>query len=172
MTFSPKTGRVWFDDTYPLNHWHVLSGKILVSPFDQFVKHHSGLTDMCSVYHISPVFLRGPLLCIIVSVLIGLSLWVGWDALTREREPVPGHQHHEVTHDPRQVTSWHTGWWGPGTWELCAVSEFHSWFMDKPGLLMDDFDIFINTWTFNILQSMSFKTFFLVVRSSNNRIYD
>ena len=47
MTFSQKTGRVWFDDTYPLNHWHVLSGKVLVSPFDQFVKHHFGSTDMC-----------------------------------------------------------------------------------------------------------------------------
>ena len=49
MTFSPKTARVWFDDTYPLNQWHVLSGKILVSPLEQFVKHHFGSSDMWPV---------------------------------------------------------------------------------------------------------------------------
>ena len=48
MTFSQKTARVWFDDTYPLNQWHVLSGKILVSPLEQFVKHHFGSADMCT----------------------------------------------------------------------------------------------------------------------------
>ena len=47
MTFSQKTARVWFDDTYPLNQWHVLSGKISVSPLEQFVKHHFGSADMC-----------------------------------------------------------------------------------------------------------------------------
>ena len=52
MTFSQKNARVWFDDTYPLNQWHVLSGKILVSPLEQFVKHHFGSADMCpSVAH-------------------------------------------------------------------------------------------------------------------------
>ena len=34
--------------TYPLNQLHVLSGKILVSPLDQFVKHHLCLADMWS----------------------------------------------------------------------------------------------------------------------------
>ena len=80
-----------------------------------------------------------------------------------------------------------TSSWSPGPWPWCSVSRVSgdSWpqtsdivtegvmrpeymralccvrvpyrFMDKPGLLMDDFDIFINTWTFNILQSMSFQ---------------
>ena len=49
FTFSQKTARVWFDDTYPLNQWHVLSGKISVSPLEQFIKHHFGSADMCSV---------------------------------------------------------------------------------------------------------------------------
>ena len=44
--FLKKTACVWFDDTYPLNQWHVLSGKILVSPLDQFVKHHFGSANM------------------------------------------------------------------------------------------------------------------------------
>ena len=46
MIFSQKTARVWFNHTYPLNHWHVLSGKILVSPLEQFIKHHFVSADM------------------------------------------------------------------------------------------------------------------------------
>ena len=42
----PKSKWIWFEDTYPLNQWGVLSLKILVSPFDQFEKHHFGSADM------------------------------------------------------------------------------------------------------------------------------
>ena len=45
----PKSKWIWFEDTYPPNQWDVLSSKILVSPFDQFKKHHFGSADMCMV---------------------------------------------------------------------------------------------------------------------------
>ena len=38
---------IWFEDTYPLNWWGVLSWKILVSPFGQFKKHNFCSADMC-----------------------------------------------------------------------------------------------------------------------------
>ena len=43
----PKSKWIWFEDTYPLNQWVVLSWKILVSPFDQFEKYLFGSADMC-----------------------------------------------------------------------------------------------------------------------------
>ena len=43
----PKSKWIWFEDTYPLNQLVVLNWKILVSPFDQFKKHHFGSADMC-----------------------------------------------------------------------------------------------------------------------------
>ena len=95
-----------------------------------------------------------PYASVAVGLMIGLSGVRWWDAVTTGGEGTsswsPGPPMLSIpglwwlmTSD----TSWHTGWWGPGTCELCC---------DKPGLLMDDFNIFINTWTFNILQSMSF----------------
>ena len=37
---GPKTARVRFEDTYPLNQWVVLSGKIVFPHSDQFETHH------------------------------------------------------------------------------------------------------------------------------------
>ena len=42
----PKRKWNWFEDTYPLNQWGVLSWKILVSPYDQFEKLHFCSADM------------------------------------------------------------------------------------------------------------------------------